>query len=198
MQPVYFKNYIYSVPETVVGMILVRSRLNGTVLQSLSCVPLFLPPWTAAPQASLSPTISGSLPKFMSIASVMPSSHLILWCPLLLCPQSFPVSGFSNKSAVRTRWPKYWSFSFCISPSNKYSGLISLTIDWFDLLAVQGTFRSPLNHCSLKASILWCSPSLQSNSHNHTWPLGRQQLFQYGPLSTELCLCFLTHYLGWS
>ena len=97
------------------------------------------------------------LPKFMSIVSVMPSSHLILWCPLLL-PSIFPsIRVFSNDSALCIRWPKYWSFNFSISPSNKYSGLISLKIDWFDLLAVQQTFRSLLQHHSSKASILWCS-----------------------------------------
>ena len=113
-------------------------------------------PMTAACQASLSLTISRSLPKFMSIASVKLSSHLILWCSLLLLPSMFPsIRDFSNESAVRTRWPKYYSFS--ISPSNKYSGLISLKIDWFDLPAVQGTFRSVLQHHSSKASILWHS-----------------------------------------
>ena len=94
--------------------------------------------------------------KFMSIASVMPSSHLILWCPLLLLPLIFPSTrDLSNELAVRIRWPKNWSFSFSNSPSNEYSKLISLTIDWFDLPALQGTFRSLLHH-SLKASILWC------------------------------------------
>ena len=172
MQPVFFKNYMRSVPETVVGMIHVR--LNGAVLQSPSCVPLFLTPWTAACQTSLSLIVPGSLPKFMSIVLVMASSQLILWCPLLLLPSIFPsIRDFSNKSAVHIRWPKYWSFSFSISPSNKYSGMNSLTIDWFDLLAVQGTFRSLLHHCSLKTSILWCSP-LRSNSLNHTRPLGIQ------------------------
>ena len=98
-----------------------------------------------AHQASLSLTISQSLPKFIFIASVMPSSHLILWCPLLLLPSIFPsIWVFSNESAVHIRWPKYWSFSFSISPSTKYSGLISLKIDWFDLLAVQGTQDSSL------------------------------------------------------
>ena len=113
---------------------------------------------TAACQTSLSLIISQSLAKFMSIASVMPSSHLILWCPLLLLPSIFPSNrNFSNESAVRIRWPKYWSFSISISPSNKYSGLISLKMDWFDLLAVQGTLRSLLQHHSLKESILWHS-----------------------------------------
>ena len=113
------------------------------VVQSSSHVQLFVTSWTTAHQASLSLIISRSLPKFMSIALVMPSSHLILWCPLLLLPSIFPsIREFSNELAVCIRWPKYWSFSFSISPSNEYSGLISLKIDWFDLLAVQGTLRS--------------------------------------------------------
>ena len=125
------------------------------VVQSPSHVQLFVTPWTEARQASLSLTISQSVPKFMSIASVMPSCHLIRW-HLLLLPLIFPsIRVFSNELAVCIKWPKYWSFS--ISPSKKYSGLISLHIDWFDLLAVQGAFRSLLQHHSLKASILWCS-----------------------------------------
>ena len=103
-------------------------------------------------------TVSQSLPKLMFIASVMPSSHLILWHPLHLLSSIFPsIRDFSNESAVLIGWPKYWSFSFIISPSKEYPGLISLKIDWFDLLAVQGTFRSLLQHHSLKASILWWS-----------------------------------------
>ena len=117
------------------------------VVQSTSHVWLFVTPWTARCQASLSFTISLSLLKLMSIESVMPSNHLILWCPFSSCPPSFPASG----SALHIRWPKYWSFSFSISPSNEYSGLISFRIDWFDLLAVQGTL---LQHHNLKASIL--------------------------------------------
>ena len=114
------------------------------------------PPWTTAHQASSSLTISPSLPKFTSFASVMPSSYLILWCPILLLPSIFPsMRDFSNESAVCIRWPKYWSFRFSISPSNEYSGWISLKIAWFDLLAVQGTLKSVFQHHSLiKASIL--------------------------------------------
>ena len=134
------------------------------VLQLLSSVQLFVTPRTAACQASLSFTISQSLLKPRSTESVMPSNHLILCCPHLL-PSVFPsIRVFSNESALLIKWPKYWSFS--ISPSNEYSGLISFRIDWFDLLAVQGTLKSLLQHHSLKASILLCS--LQSCSHNYT------------------------------
>ena len=121
-------------------------------VQSLSCVQLSVTPWTAAHQASPSITNSRSLPKLVSIESVMPSNHLILCCPLLLLPSIFPsIRVFSNESALRTRWPKYWSFSFNISPSNEHPGLISFRIDWLDLLAVQGTLKSLLQHHSSKA-----------------------------------------------
>ena len=114
--------------------------------------------WTASHQAFSSFTTSRSLPKLRSIESVIPSNHLILCCPLLLLPSIFPnIRVFSNESALHIRWPKYWSFSFSISPSNEYSGLISLRIDWFDLLAVQGTLKSLFQHHSPKASILWHS-----------------------------------------
>ena len=112
-------------------------------------------PWTAAHQASLSFTISCSLLKLMSIKSVMPSNHLILWCPLLLLPSIFPsIRVFSSESALCIRWPKYWSFSFSIRPSNVHPGLISFRMDWLDLLAVQGTLKSLLQHHSSKASLL--------------------------------------------
>ena len=127
-------------------------------VQSLSHVRLFATPWTAAHQASLSITISWSLLKLISIESVMPSNQLILCCPLLLLPSIFPSSRvFSNESVLRIRWPKYWSYSFSISPSNEYSGLISFRIYCFDLLAVQGTLKNLLHHHSSKASILQCS-----------------------------------------
>ena len=114
-------------------------------------------PWTAAHQASLSITNSQSLLKLISMESVMPSNHLILYCPLLL-PSIFPsIRIFSNESVLHIRWPKYWSFSFSISPSNEYSGLIFFSIDWFNLLAVQGMLKSLLQHYSSKASILWHS-----------------------------------------
>ena len=131
------------------------------VVQSLSHVLLFATPWTVACQASLSFTISQSLLKLISIESVMPSNHLILCCALLLLPSVFPsIRVFSNESALHIRWPKYWSFSFSISPSNEQPGLISFRMDWLDLLAVRGTLKSLLQHHSLKASILWGSAFL--------------------------------------
>ena len=124
-------------------------------VQSLSCVRVFVTLWTAAREASLSITNSQSLLKLMSIESVMPSNHLIHCCPLLLPPSVFPsIRFFSNESALRIRWPKYWSFSFNISSSNEYSGLISYRMDWLDLLEVQGTLKSLFQHHSSKASIL--------------------------------------------
>ena len=127
-------------------------------VQSLSRVQLFMTPWTSARQASLSITNSWSLPKLMSIESVMPSSHLILCRPLLLLPPIFPsIRVFSNESVLCIRWPKYWSFSFSISPSHQYSGLISIRMDWLDLLVVQGTHKRLRQHHSSKASILWHS-----------------------------------------
>ena len=123
-----------------------------------SCVRLFATPWTAGRQASLSITNSQDLLKLMSIESVMPSNHLILCCPLFLLASIFPsIRVFSNESVLHIRWPKYWNFSFSISPSNEYSGLISFRIDWLDLLAVQGTLKSLLQHHSSKASIPWHS-----------------------------------------
>ena len=125
------------------------------VVQSLSYVLVFETPWTTACQASLSFTVSWSLLKLMFIESVMPSNHLILCHSFFLLPSIFPnIRVFSNESALRIRWPKYWSFSFSISPSNEYLGLISSRIDWFDLLAAQGTLKSLLQHHSSKASVL--------------------------------------------
>ena len=116
---------------------------------------LFATPWTTACQASLSITNSRSVPKLMSIESMMPSNHLILCHPLLLLPSIFPsIRVFSNESALHIRWPKYWSFSFNISPSNEHPGLISFRMDWLDLLAVQGTLKSLLQHHSSKASMI--------------------------------------------
>ena len=124
-------------------------------VQSLSRVWLFETPWSTAHQASLSITNSWSPPKPMPIESVMPSSHLIFWGPLLLLPLIFPsIRVFSNESVLPNRWPKYWSFSFNISPSNEFPGLTSFRMDWLDLLAVQGTLKSLLQHHSSKASVL--------------------------------------------
>ena len=136
-------------------------KIGSSSVQSLSRVRLFAIPWTAARQASLSITNSQSLPKLMSIKSVMPSNHLILCYPLLLLPSIFPsIRVFSNESVLCIRWPKYWSFNFSISPSDEYSGLISFRIDWFDLLAVQGTQESSptpqfksINSSALKFSL---------------------------------------------
>ena len=128
-------------------------------VQSPSHVRVFVTPWTGAQQASLSINNSQSSPKLLSIESVMPSNQLILCRPLHLSPSIFPgIRVFSNESVLHIiRWPKYWSFSFSISPSNEHSGLISFRMDWLDLLAVQGTLKSLLQHHSSKASILWCS-----------------------------------------
>ena len=156
----------------------VSTQLDGGHLQArqsqsvqlLSRVRLFATPWTAARQASLSIINSQSLLKLMSIESVMPSNHLILCCPLFLLPSIFPsIRVFSNESVLCIRWPKYWSFSFSISPSNEYSGLIFFRMDWWDLLAVQGTLKSLLQHHGSKASIFGAELSLWSNSHIHTW-----------------------------
>ena len=153
------------------------------VAQSLSHVQLFITPWAAAHQGSLSFTISRSLLKLMYIESVMPSNHLILCHPLLLLPSVFPsIRVFSSESIVCIRWPKYWSFNFSISLSNEYSGLISFGIDWFDLFALQGTLKSILQHHSLKASILQHSAffMIQLTSIPDSW---KNHSFDY----TDLC-----------
>ena len=129
--------------------LLIPSGLSS--VQSLSRVQLFATPWSAGHQASLSSINSRSLPKLMSIVSVMPSNHLILCCPLLLLPPIPPsITVFSNELTLHMRWPKYWSFSFSINPSNEHPGLISFRMDWLDLLAVQGTLKSLLQHHSSK------------------------------------------------
>ena len=144
------------------------SPSEQVVVHSLSHVSLFATPWTIACQASLSFTNSWSLLKLMSIESVMPSNHLILCHPILLPSIFLSIRVFSNESALCIRWPKYWSFSFSISPSDEYSGLISSRIDRLDLLAVQGTLKILLQHHSLKASLFHTQPSLWSNSHTCT------------------------------
>ena len=163
-QDVAFSDRLLALGNVNLGSLQVFPWLDCSLLfhfssvQSLSRVQLFATPWTAGCQASLSITNSQSLFKLMSIQSVMPSSHLILCHPLLLLPSIFPsIRVISNESALRMSWPKYWSFSFSISPSNEYSGLTSFRMEWLDLLAVQGALKSLLQHHSSKSSILWCS-----------------------------------------
>ena len=148
------------------------SSVQFSSFQLLSCVWLFATPWIAACQASLSFTNFQSSLKLMSIESVMPSSHLILCHPLLLLPPIPPsIRVFSNESTLHMRWPKYWSFSFSILPSNEYPGLISFRMDWLDLLAVQGTLKSLPNTTVQKHQFFSAQLSSQSNSHIHTRPL---------------------------
>ena len=168
------------------------------VVQLLSCVWLFMTPWTAARKPSLSFTVSQSLLKLMSIESMMPPNQLILSHPLLFLPSVFPsIRVFSNVS-LHIRWPKCWSFSFSISPSNEYSGLISFRIDCLDLLAVQGTLKSLLQHHSSKASILWLSAFFMaqlSHSYVTTW---KTIVLTIWTLLAKWCLCFLIRCLGLS
>ena len=169
-----------------------------SLIQSISRVRLFVTSWTAAHQASLSFTIFRSLLKLMFIESVMPSNHLILWHPLLLLSIFPSIRVSSIESALCIRWPKYWSFSFSISPSNEYSGLVSFRMDWLDVLAVQGTLNSLLQHYSSKASILQCSAFFMVQlSHPYmttgkTIPLTRWTFV--GKVMFLLLICCL----GWS
>ena len=181
-----------------------RKQMDSSIfqfisLQSLSHVRLFVTPWTAAHQASLSITNSQSLPKLMSIESVMPSNHLILCHPLFLLPSIFPsIRVFSNESALHIRWPRDWSFSFNISPSNEHPGLIFFRMDWLNLLAVQGTLKSLLQHHSSRASILWCSAFFIVQLSHPYMTIGKTiALTRHRPLLTN-CLCFLICCLGWS
>ena len=163
-----------------------QEQVQFSSVQSLSRVQLFVTLWTAACQTSLSITNSWSLLKLMCIESVMPSNHLILYHPLLFLPWIFPsIKVFSIGSVLHIMWLKYWSFSFSISPSNEYLGLISFRIDWFDHLAVQENLKSLLQHHSSKASIRHPSAFFIFNSHIHTWLLGKPELWLDGPLSTK-------------
>ena len=177
-------------------------KVQGTKSHSLLCpillllllfshqsyLGLFVTPWTAAHQASLSFTISQSLLRLMSIESVMPSNHLILCHPLLFLPSVFPsIRIFSNESVLHIRWPKYWSFSFSISPSNEYSGLISFRMDWLDLLAVQEVFRSLLQHHSSKASILQRSAFLMIQLTHPYMTVGKTNSGPVGGHFVDLC-----------
>ena len=158
-------------------------HIQFSSVQLLSRVLLFATPWTAAHQASLSITNSWSLLKLMSIESVMPSSHLIFCRPLLLLPSVFPsIRVFSNESVLHMRWPKYWSFSFNISPSNEHPGLISFRMDWLDLLAVQGTLKSLLQQHSSKASVLQCLPFFTVQLSHPYMTTGKTIALLDGPL----------------
>ena len=163
-------------------VILLDFNVQFSSVQSLNFVRLFATPWITACQASLSITNSQSSLKLMSIESVMPSSHLILCHLLLLLPPVPPsIRVFSNESTLHMRWPKYWSFSFSISPSNEHPGLVSFRMDWLDLLAVQGTLKSLLQHHSSKASILWCSAFFTvQRLHPYTWPLEKPYSLNFG------------------
>ena len=168
-------------------------------VQSCSCVQLIATPWTAARQASLSITNSRSLLRLMSVESLMPSNYLILCRPLLLLPSIFPnIRVFSNELAFHIRWPKYWSFSFNISPSNEHPGLISFRMDWLGLLAVQGTLKRLLQHHSSKASILRHSAFFIVQLSHPYMTTGKTIAWLEGPLLAKQCLCFLTCCLGWS
>ena len=175
------------------------TRLQFSSVQSLSCVWLFATPWIAAHQASLSITNSRNPYTPMSIELMMPSNHLILCHPLLLLSSIFPsISVFSNESVLRIRWPKYWSFSFSISPSSVYSGLIFFRMDWLDLLAVEGTLKSLLQYHSSKASILWCSGFFIVQLSHSYMTTGKIIALTTWPLWKMSCLSFLIYYLGWS
>ena len=174
-----------------------NSSIQFSSVQSLSCVQLFVTPWTSAHQASLSITNSGSLPKLMSIESVMPSDHLILCRPLLLLSSIFPsIRVFSNESALRIRWPKYWSFSFNISPSKEHPGLISFKMDWLDILTVQGTLKSFLQHHSSKASILWCSAFFIVQLLHPYMTTGKTTALTRRTFLGKVMLCFLICCVG--
>ena len=167
----YFSDFVTHIWENVV------------VVQLHSHVRLFTTPWTAAGQASLSFTISQSLLKLMSIELMMPFNHLILCRPLLLPLSIFPsIRVFSNESALHIRWPKYWNFSFNINPSSEYSGLISFRMDWFDLLAVQGTLKSLLQHHSSKASVLYHSAFIMVQLSYPYMTTGKTIALIYRPL----------------
>ena len=168
------------------------------LVQLLNHVQLFATPWTAAQQASLSITNSWRPPKPMSIESVIPSNHLFLCCPLLL-PWIFPsIRFFSNESALHITWPKYWSFSFNISPSNEHPGLISFRMDWLELLVVQGTLKSLLQHHSSKASILQRSAFFIAQLSHSYVTTGKTIALTRQNFLTKWCLFFLICCLCWS
>ena len=170
-----------------------------SLVQSLSQVRRFVTPWTTAPQASLSITNTQNLPKLMSIESVMPSSHLILCRPLLFLRSIFPnIRVFSNESALCIRWPKNWSFSFNISPSNEHPGQISFRMDWMDLFAAQGTLKSLLQHHSSKASILQSSAFFIVQLSHPYMTIGKTIALTRRTFVDKVYPCFLICCLGWS
>ena len=162
--------YCWSLAWRILSITLLECAVQFSSVQSLSRVRLFVTPWIAARRASLSITNSRSSVRLTSIKSVMPSSHLILCCRLLLPPIPTTIRVFSNESTLHMRWPKYWSFSFSIIPSKELPGLISFRMDWLDLLAVQGTLKSLSNTTVKKHQFFGAQPSSQSTSHIHTWP----------------------------
>ena len=176
-----------------------QTKASVSSLQSLSHVLLFLTPWSAAHQASLSITNTWSLHRLTSSKSVMSSSNLILCRPLLLLTSIPPsIRVFSNESTLHMRWSKYWSFSFSIIPSNEYSGLISFRIDWLDLLVVQGTLKTLLQHHSSKASILWCSTFFTVDLSHPYKTTGKTIALIRWIFVDKVMLCFLICCLGWS
>ena len=175
----------------------IEDCIQFSSVQSLSRVQLLATPWTAARQASLSITNSQSVPKLMSIESVMPSNHLILCRPLLLLPSIFPnIRVFSNESALHIKWPKYWSFNFNISPPNEYPGLISFRMDWLDLLKIQGTLKSLLQHHTSKGSILQRSAFFIVQLSHPYMTTGKTIALTRGHFSAKYYLCFWILCLG--
>ena len=190
-------NIIYST-SIIFGGYLTKILFLVIVVQSLSPVWLFETPWTAEQQTSLSLTISQSLPNIMAIESMMLSNHLILCHPLLLLPSVFSsIRVFSNDLALHIGWPKYWSFSFSISPSNEYSRLISLGLTGLISLLSKRLSGGLSSITIQRHQVVGAQPSLWSNSHFCLWPLERLQLWLYGPLSAKWCLCFLITHLGY-
>ena len=181
-------------PWVIPGFFLVNLLKLVVFAQSLSLMQLFVTPWTAACQAPLSSTISQSLSKCISIESLILFNHLILCHYILLLPSIFPsIRVFSNESGLSIRWPKYWSFSFSISPSTEYSGLISCRIDWFDLFVVQGILKSLLQHHNLKASILQCSVFFTVQLSHLYMTTGKTIALTTQIFVGKWYLCFLIH-----
>ena len=191
----------YPFLPSFIPLILQLWKLRTSLLFSCSVMSNFwsATPWSAECQASVFFTVSQSLLKLLPVELMMPSNHLILYCPLLLLSSIFPsLKVFSNESALHIRWPKYWSFNFSISPSSKYS-VISFRIDWFDLLTVQGTLKSPLQHHSSKASILWCPAFFMVQlSHPYITTGKTIALTRQTFVGKVMSLLFLTCCLGWS